>query len=331
MSNTLFRPLLAQRIATSLTALGLALAFCGPAAAQTFPSKPVHIVAPFVPGGPVDIMARVLSEKLSASMNTTVIVENRPGAGGNVGAEYVARSTPDGHTMLLASGSILTMNEAIYPSMTFSPAKDLAPVTVVGDMPLLVAINAALPVQTLKEFVTYAGTHDTFFSSPGNGTTGHAAAALMNTIANTRITHVPYKGGSESARAVMSGMVTGAIDTPPSMLPHIRSGKVRALAVAGPRRLEQLPDVPTTTEAGMPDLQVLTWFALVVPAGTPAPVIDRLNREVRQALALDDVKKRFDTMGIRPAGNSPQEFAAFAASERDKWGRIIKQANIRLE
>jgi tripartite-type tricarboxylate transporter receptor subunit TctC len=316
---------------TTLLAAGLTLTASVPLAAQTYPTKPVHIVAPFVPGGPVDIMARILSEKLSASMGTTVIVENRPGAGGNVGAEYVARAAADGHTLLLASGSILTMNEAIYPTLNFSPSKDLAPITVVGDMPLIVAIHADVPAKTLKEFVSYAEKRETFFSSPGNGTTGHAATALLNTTANTKVTHVPYKGGSESARAVLTGMVTGAIDTPPSLLPHIRTGKVRALAVAGPSRLDQLPDVPTTTEAGMPDLQVLTWFALVAPAATPPQVIDRINKEVRQALALDDVKKRFDGMGIRPAGNTPQEFASFAAAERNKWVRIIQQANIRIE
>ncbi|MBU4610834.1 tripartite tricarboxylate transporter substrate binding protein [Achromobacter sp. GG226] len=310
----------------------LAACLAAPALAQAFPNdKPVRIVVPFVPGGPVDNMARILSEKLGTAFGSPVVVDNRPGAGGNIGSDHVAKSAADGHTLLFASGSILTMNEAIYPSLTFSPAKDFTPISVVGDMPLIVAVNAGTPADTLPAFIDYAKTSPAFFSSPGNGTTGHAAAELLNSAAGVKITHVPYKGGAESAMAVMSGQVTGAIDTPPSLLPHIRAGKIKALAIAGPERLSQLPEVPTTTEAGMPELQVLTWFALVAPDGTPAPVVERLHGEVAKALAEDDVKTRFAAMAIRPAGDSPADSARFIDSEREKWEGIIRQAGIRLE
>lgn len=311
-----------------------ALAACVslPALAHAFPDgKPVRIVVPFVPGGPVDNMARILSEKLSGAFGSPVVVDNRPGAGGNIGSDHVAKAAADGHTLLFASGSILTMNEAIYPTLSFSPAKDFTPITVVGDMPLIVAVNAGIPADTLPAFVNYAQGTPAFFSSPGNGTTGHAAAELLNTAAGLKIMHVPYKGGAESAMAVMSGQVTGAIDTPPSLLPHIRSGKIKALAIAGPERLAQLPDVPTTTEAGMPDLQVLTWFALVAPDGMPEPVVTRLHAEVAKALAQDDVRQRFAAMAIRPAGDSPADSGKFIDTERDKWAGIIRQANIRIE
>lgn len=313
----------------ALTALAACIA--APGLAQAFPDgKPVRIVVPFVPGGPVDNMARILSEKLGGAFGSPV-VDNRPGAGGNIGSDHVAKSAADGHTVLFASGSILTMNEAIYPTLSFSPARDFTPITVVGDMPLIVAVNAGIPADTLPAFVDHARTSQAFFSSPGNGTTGHAAAELLNSAAGLTITHVPYKGGAESAMAVMSGQVTGAIDTPPSLLPHIRAGKIKALAIAGPARLPQLPEVPTTTEAGMPQLQVLTWFALVAPAGTPAPVVARLHGEVAKALSQNDVRERFAAMAIRPAGDSPSDSARFIASEREKWEGIIRQANIRIE
>ncbi len=313
-------------------ALALVAAFAATPALAAYPDgKPVRIVVPFVPGGPVDNMARILSEKLSTAFGSPVVVDNRPGAGGNIGSDHVAKSAADGHTLLFASGSILTMNEAIYPSLNFSPAKDFVPVTVVGDMPLIVAVNGGIPADTLPAFVDYAQKNPAFFSSPGNGTTGHAAAELLNSAAKLQISHVPYKGGAESAMAVMSGQVTGAIDTPPSLLPHIRSGKIKALAIAGPDRLPQLPDAPTTTEAGMPELQVLTWFALVAPDGTPAEVVDRVHGEVAKALGQDDVRERFAAMAIRPAGDTPADSARFIDTERDKWATIIRDAKIRIE
>jgi len=303
-------------------------------AVAAYPSgQQINVVVPFVPGGPVDIMARLVSERLSASLKTTVVVENRPGAGGNVGSAHVARSNPDGRTLLLASGSILTMNEAIYASLPFSPEKDFITVSVVGDMPLIVGVHPSVPAQTLPEFVDYArkNPEKIFFSSPGNGTTPHAGAALFNAETSIKTTHVPYKGGAESGAAVLSGTVTGAIDSPPALLPHIQSGRVKALAIAGPQRLSQLPDVPTTAEAGLPGLQVVSWFALAAPSGTPQATLDILNAEVRKALQDPGLRERFAALAIRPVGDDLATAAAFTKSERERWAKVIRDANIRID
>lgn len=314
-------------------ALGLTLMAAPPVHAAYPDGQQVNIVVPFVPGGPVDIMARLLGERLSASLKTTVVVENRPGAGGNVGSSHVARATPDGRTLLLASGSILTMNEAIYASLNYSPSKDLVPVSVVGDMPLILGVHTSVAANTLPEFVDYARNNadKVFFSSPGNGTTPHAGAALFNMETGAKTTHVPYKGGAESASAVLSGTVTGAIDTPPALLPHIQSGRVKALAIAGPQRLSQIPDVPTTTEAGLPGLQVVAWFALAAPAGTPQATLDILNQEVRKALQDPALRERFAALAIRPVGDDLKSAADFTVAERARWAKVIREANIRIE
>lgn len=322
-----------SRLLTALGAAAITFGALGSAIGQEWPSKPIRIVVPFVPGGPVDIQARLIGDKLSEALNTTVVVENRPGAGGNIGAASVARAEPDGYTFLLASGSILTINEFLYPSLSFNPEKELAPITTTGDMPLIVVVNADNKSETLEEFIEYAKANkgNIFFSSPGNGTTPHLGSQLLQREADVSITHVPYKGGAQSITAVVSGEVTGAMETPPSALPHIQAGKIKPLAVAGPERLAHLPDVPTTAEAGYPNIQVLAWFALVAPEGTPEEILDRMNTEVRKALEDESVRERFAALGIRPAGMSRDEFAAYAAAERERWGKIVKEAGIRLE
>lgn len=320
-----------------LTALALAGAFASlaaaPALAQSaYPDKPVRIVVPFVPGGPVDVMARVLGEQLSKSMGGAFVVDNRPGAGGNIGSAAVAKAPADGYTLLLATGSILTINEWIYPRLGFDPVKDLAPISLVGDMPLIVTVNASVPAKTVQELVARGKSGDLSFSSPGSGTTPHLAAELFKREAGVPAAlHVPYKGGAESATAILSGQVTGGIETPPAVLPHIRAGKMRALAVTGPARMADLPDVPTTEEAGLPAVKIVSWFGLVAPAGTPAPIIEKLNAETVRALQSPEVQQRFSMLAIRAVSSSPAEMAGLVREDREKWGRVVKEAGIRLQ
>ncbi|HVR48584.1 MAG TPA: tripartite tricarboxylate transporter substrate binding protein [Pseudorhodoferax sp.] len=319
----------------SAAALASAALLSLPAMAQAgaYPAKPVRILVPFVPGGPVDVMARVLGEQLTRTMNATVVVENRPGAGGNIGAAAVASAPADGYTLMLATGSILTINEALYPRLGFDPAKDFAPISLLGDMPLVVVVNAKSAAHNVKDLVEEAKQRNAplMLSSPGNGTTPHLAAELLRRETGAQVVHVPYKGGAESATAILSGQVSGAIETPPSVLPHVQSGRMRALAVAGPARLAALPDVPTTTEIGLPQIKIVAWFGLVAPAGTPAPIVQRLQAEVAQALQRPEVQERFAKLAIRPAASTPQEMAQLMVDDRAKWGRLVKEAGIRLE
>lgn len=325
----IFRRTFALIAAASLGAVLL------PAAAQSpaYPSKPIRIVVPFAPGGPVDVMARLLGEQMTKSMNATVVVENRPGAGGNIGSAFVAKAPADGYTLLLATGSILTINEALYPRLGFDPAKDFAAVSLLGDMPLLIVSNPHIPVKNVKELVEWTTKRNEplTLSSPGNGTTPHLAAELFKREAGIPIIHVPYKGGAESATAIISSQVNGGIETPPSVLPHVQAGRIRALAVAGPSRLQAIPDVPTTAEIGFPDVQIVSWFGLVAPAGTPADIVQKLNGEVATALKSADMRERFDKLAIRPSGSTSAEMTRFAQQERAKWSKVVRDAGIRLE
>lgn len=319
--------------AKPLTALALGAASLLAGIAHAYPNGPLTIVVPFPPGGPVDTMARLLGERMTESLEVPVLVENRPGAGGNIGTNHVARAKADGQTILMASGSILTMNEFIYSKLPFSPADDFTTISVIGDMPLIVSVNPQVPVDSLTELVELARNkpEEVFFSSPGNGTTPHAGAALFNLETGTTTTHVPYKGGAASGTAVIAGEVTGAIDSPPSLLPHIQSGRIKALAIAGPERIPQLPDVPTTAEMGLPGINVVSWFPLVAPKDTPPEVLERLNAEVMKALQDPGLIERFEALAIRPVGNNLEDANRFTNDERERWGKIIEAANIRLE
>ncbi|MDB5839674.1 MAG: extra-cytoplasmic solute receptor [Herminiimonas sp.] len=311
----------------------------GPVAAQSaagaanYPNKPIKLIAPFAAGGVADVMARLVGDKLSKSMGTPVIVENRPGAGGNIGADVVAKAEPDGYTLLMASAGIVSINGSLYPKLSFDPVNGFAPVSLVADMPMVVVVSSSVRAKTLSEFIQYAKENEdkVFFSSPGNGTTGHLGMELFQRAANIKITHVPYKSGAESVGAVVSGTLAGSVDNPPSVIPQMKSGKVQILAVAAKQRLPQLPDVPTASEAGLPGFEVSSWFGIVAPAKTPQAIIDRLSAETAKALNEPDVVQRLAALGVRGVGNQPAEFDTFIKSERVKWDGLVKRANIRLE
>jgi tripartite-type tricarboxylate transporter receptor subunit TctC len=314
------------------TLLALALA-SPPLSAQTYPSKPVKIVAPFAPGGLVDVLSRAVGDRLTKSLGQPVIVENRPGAGGNVGADAVARADADGYTLLMSSAGILTINQFLYAQMPFDPAAAFAPVTVVADMPMLLVVRKDLPARDVKEFIQLAKQTPggLFFGSPGNGTTGHLGMALFMYATGLKLQHVPYKSAAEAVQAALAGQTQSMFDNPPTVMAQIKAGGLRALGVAAKERMPQLPDVPTISEAGVPGFEASSWFGLVAPAKTPRPVVDLLAVEVAKVLKDPEMQTRFAQSGARLVGNTPDQFGTLIAQDRARWETVIKGAGIKLQ
>ncbi len=267
-----------------LGTLGVLLATA--AGAQSYPTKPVRIVAPFPPGGVADVLARAIQPGLQEALGQQVVIDNKPGAGGNIGAEIVARAEPDGYTLLLASAGILTINEFLYSKMPFDTATAFSPITVVGDMPNIVVVSPRTGITTLKGLIDRAKDlpGKLNFGSAGNGTTTHLAIVLLEQAAGIRLAHVPYKGAAPAVQDLVAGQIDGLVDNPPLVIGHIRSGAIKALAWAAPQRMAILPDVPTAAEAGLPGLEASSWFALIAPAGTPKEIVARLNAETAKIL-----------------------------------------------
>jgi tripartite-type tricarboxylate transporter receptor subunit TctC len=287
-------------------------------------------MAPFPAGGLADVLARAVGDELSRSLGQPVIVENRAGAGGNIGADAVAKSAPDGYTLLMTSAGILTANQFLYASMPFDPEKDFVTVSNVADMPMMVVVGPKVEAKTLADFVALARANPgkLNFGSPGIGTTGHLGLAMFMHAANIKLTHVPYRGAAPAITDLIAGQIDGVVDNPPTVLPHIESGKLRALAVAAKQRMTLLPDLPTAAEAGVPNYEASSWFGVVAPAGTPPAIVDRLHKAIAEALAKPAVRERFAKTGARLLGNSPDEFAQQIKADRKMWGEIIKSAGI---
>ena len=301
--------------------------------AQQYPAKPIRIVAPFGAGGLVDVLARAVGEKLRASLGQPVIVDNRPGSGGNIGADIAAKAEPDGYTLLMSSAGILSINEALYPKMPFNPQTAFTPVTLVAEMNMLAVVNGASPIKTANDLIVAARKEPgkLNFGSPGNGTTGHLGMELFQHAAGVKLTHVPYKSAAEAVLAVIGNQIQGVFDNPPTVLPHIRAGRLRALAYAAPKRLALLPDLPTFDEAGLKGFVASSWFGLVAPAKTPRPVVTLLAKETGKALREPDVEKRFADLGAALVGNTPEEFGAYIRAETTKWHAVVRAADIRLQ
>jgi tripartite-type tricarboxylate transporter receptor subunit TctC len=276
------------------------------------------------------VLARAVGDEMARSLGQPVIVENRAGAGGNVGAEYVAKSAPDGYTLMMASAGILTANQFLYAQMPFDPATAFAPVSVVADMPMMVVVNPKVPAQSLADLIALAraAPGKLNFGSPGTGTTGHLGLAMLMHVAGVKITHVPYRGAAPAIQDLLAGQIDGVVDNPPTVISHIQDGRLRPLAVAATKRMALLPDLPSAAEAGLPGYEASSWFGIVAPAGTPAPVIARLHQEVVRALATPAMQARFAKVGARLVGNTPDEFAAQIRAERASWGDIIRDAKI---
>ena len=305
----------------------------GQLAAQEFPTKPVRIVVPFPPGGNSDVLARIVGAEMSRSLGQQVLVENRPGAGGTIAANVVAKSAPDGYTLLLATAGTHGIATTLYPSLPYDAVRDFAPVTNVAAAPLLFLANAGAPYRSLADLVAAAKAKpgNLMFGSAGMGSSGHMSTELFLMLAGLRMVHVPYKGGNLASADLMNGAVELVLDQIPASLPLIKAGKLRALAISTPRRSELLPEVPTAAESGVPGYSAQSWFGFVAPAGTPRPALARLHADTVRTLAMPEVRSRILGIGMEPVGNSQEDFAAFIRGEIERWGRVVKAAGVKAD
>jgi tripartite-type tricarboxylate transporter receptor subunit TctC len=313
-------------------ALALCLALlASSAAAQS--EKPVRFVVGFTPGGPSDILARALAAKLSEARGQAVVVENRPGAGGNVAAEVVAKSAADGNTWLLGNNSILATNAALYGHLAFDPVKDFAPVALLAIQPNILVVHPSLPVHSVAELIAYAKQHPgkLNYASSGAGAAAHLSGELFKTMAGVDMVHVPYKGAQPALTDVIAGQCQLMFATSASVIPYIKAGRLRALAVTTAQRSASLPDLPSVAEAAVPGFESITWHGVVVPAATPTPVVARLNEDINAALRQRDLRARLEALGAEIAGGTPQDFATYIAREIPKWAKVVKDSGARAE
>src|SRR5262245_39620594 len=319
-----------MKYALLLTALLLA-SFQSPA--QDFPTRPVRIVVPYPPGGSTDILARALGQKFSEAWGQSVVVENRAGASGMIGAEFVARSAPDGYTLLMASPAEIAVNQHVYSKMSYNPEKDFAPITLVATMPHVIVANPQVPATSIREMVELAkakpGTLS--FVSPGTGSTQHLTGELFNSMAGISIVHIPYKGAGQSIPDVISGQVPLGVFGLLTIMPHAKAGRMRVLAVTTAKRSHAAPEYPTLAELGFPGFDTSRWFGLLAPAATPKELVTRINVDAVRALRVPDVLERIQSQGAEAVGNSPAEFAAFVTAESAKYARIVKQGNVKID
>lgn len=299
---------------------------------QSFPAKPIRLIVPQAPGGAPDVSSRILAQRISDSTGQQVIVENRPGAGGVVAAELVMRSPPDGYTLFVADTGHFGINPGLFPKLSYHPLKDFAPVTISGSTPLFFAVGAAVPAQNIRELLSLAkGAPGMLYGSSGNGTPHHLAMEFLKALAGVAIAHVPYKGVAQSVPAVLTGEVSVIVVGLPGILPHVKAGKARLLAVTTAERTPLLPEVPGTTEAGIAGLDVNVHFGYLAPAGTPRDVVMRLNAEFVKALAIPEVRQRLEGLSIVAMGTTPEAFAEQIRVDLQKYSKLVKDTGMRVD
>lgn len=318
-----------------LAALAAAVTLVTPfaqAQAPSFPKQPVTLVVPFPAGGPTDAMARVLALKLGERLGQQVVVENRGGAGGSIGAEFVARAPADGYTLLFGTTGIMAFNPSLYSKLRYDPLKDFAPISLMAITMNVLVVNPQMPARNLSELVKLAKAKpgEITYGSAGNGSTNHISGELLRTTADIQISHVPYKGSAPALVDLLGGRITMMFDTIAQQKQNIAAGKLRPLVVTGPRRSPLLPEVPTAQEAGLKDFDVRVWFGVLAPAGTPAPVIERLNREVVAVMSTDEMKERMKVDGAEAHPTTPSEFGAMIRQDLAKWTPVVKASGITL-
>src|SRR5436309_9427083 len=300
------------------------------AGAQQFPAKPLHLIVPFPPGGGNDTVARAIAQQISPELGQPVVIDNRPGAGGSVGAELAAKAAPDGYTLFLAGVGSHVVNPNLHKKLGYDPLKDFAPITLIASAPSVLVVNPSVPARTIAEFTAYARANPgkLNYASNGNGSAAQLAAAMYETMAGVRMVHVPYKGIAPAMTDLMSGEVQLMFGTVVALVPHIQAGKLRALAVTSRKRSALLPDLPTLAESGLPDYEAGSWYGILAPAGTPREVIERLHGAMVKALKQPDVAKRLAAEGAEVIGSTPEEFAAHIKSELARVGDVVRAAGI---
>ncbi|SAI37484.1 putattive exported protein [Bordetella ansorpii] len=326
LSRSLYKWLAAAAMAAACAALPLA-------ATAAYPDKPIRLIVPFAPGGSADILGRLMAEALHPILGQPIIVENKPGAGGNIGGDFVARATPDGYTLLLAAAGPTVINPSLYTGMPFDPAKDLAPITCLEREHNLMVVTKSLPARTLPEFLQYARQHQgkLSFGSPGNGSPAHLAGELLKQRAGLQMEHVPYKGTGPAMTDLVAGHIDFMIDNMPALLPQVKAGTVRALAVPSDKRATAAPEIPTFEEEGQKGFVVMAWKGLMAPAGTDPRIVERVHAAAVQALKDPQLRKRLQELGAEPLGSTPAEFAQQIKEETAWWGKLVKSTGARIQ
>lgn len=301
--------------------------------AEPYPNRPLRMIVPFPPGGSTDIMARLVAQKLSEKLGQQVIVDNRGGAGGTIGMNMAAKAAPDGYNLMMSTSITHTVGASLYSKLPYNVLTDFAPITLAASVPLLLVVNPAVPAKSVKELIQLAKEKpgQLNYASPGSGTSGHLAAEMFKSMADVDIVHVPYKGGGPAVVDLIGGQVQMLILSAVATLPHVKSGKLRALAVTGSTRSPNLPDIPTVSESGLPGYEVVLWYGVSAPAKTPAAIIDRLNKDLVSIMQSPEMRERLAREGGRPVGTTPQEFEKIIRADVEKWSKVVAKAGIKAE
>ncbi len=327
--------ILARRTGAAALALvaGVAVATSAVAQGPAYPTKPVKMVVPFPPGGSLDVTGRLIAQKLSEAWGQSVVVENKPGAGGNIGADFVAKSPPDGYTILMGALSTHAVNPSLYKTMPYDAAKDFAPITLIAITPNVLVVNASLPVNSVKEFLAYAKANPgkLAFGSGSNGSAGHLAGELFKVETGSDAVHIPFKGGAPATQALLAGDTQFMFDNLANAMPQVKAGKLKALAVTTSNRSQLVPDLPTMSEAGLPGFDISTWYGFFAPAGTPPAVVAKWNADVAKILNAPDVRAKLVADGAEPAPDTPEHFAQFIAKELAKYAKIVKASGAKVD
>ncbi|WP_084085341.1 Bug family tripartite tricarboxylate transporter substrate binding protein [Cupriavidus sp. USMAA2-4] len=324
---------LRHALGLALTLLATLAPFVAVHAADQWPSRPIRWIVPYPPGGSTDMLARVVGQKLGEQLGQPVVIENKAGAGGNLGTDFAAKQPADGYTLVMGNIGPLAINPSLYRDLPYDPVKDLAPVTMLMAVPNLLVVNPALPVHSVKDLLAYAKRQPAplGFATPGAGTSLHLAGELFASMAGVALTHVPYKGSAPGLNDTMAGHVPMMFDNMPSALQLVKTGKLRALAITSAQRSPQLPEVPTMAESGLRGYEIAGWFGVLVPAATPRPIVARLDKALQAILKQPEVRRQLDEMGGIVSGAGPQEFARYIDSESRKWGQLVRSAHITVQ
>jgi len=322
-----------RRVAAAMLAVLASATACGQNAASRYPERPIRIIVTFPPGGPTDIIARAVGQKLTDAWGQPVVVDNRAGAGGNIGTDLAAKAAPDGYTLLVSNFGPFAISPFVYAKLPYDPVRDLTPITLAATSWFFLVVHPAVPANSVRELIALARARpdQITYASAGNASPSHLASALFQMSAGIRLTHVPYKGGAPSVGAVLAGEVQMAIESPPPIVPQVKAGRLRALGAARANRSPLLPDVPTISEAGLPGFEVGSWYGFHAPAGTPPAIIGKLHAEMVKAMNTPELRERFASVGAETIANTPEQYGAFVQAELRKWGKVIRAAGVKAD